>query len=138
MAAFAPIVLADGKATPVNHTFDPSSINADGLARWTDRSGGIAVGYPVITHLVKSPTKGSSVYRVTAKVVLPILEITSPATSTGIQPAPTKAYDLIFTVEAVLPERSTLGDRKDANAFLHGFLLSPQWIAAVNNFETNY
>jgi hypothetical protein len=49
---------------------------------------------------------------VTAKLVLPTLEQTSPSTMTGIQPAPTKAYDCTCVMEFMLPERSTLAERQ--------------------------
>jgi hypothetical protein len=51
------------------------------------------------------------VYKVTVKVVLPTLEQTSASTATGIQPAPTKAYDCTGIMEFLLPERSALWER---------------------------
>jgi hypothetical protein len=38
----------------------------------------------------------------------PTLEVTSPSTATGIQPAPTKAFSALSVVEVTLPERMTL------------------------------
>jgi len=138
MTAIAALTLADGQATPVNHTFNPVDIVA-GVSKWADRSGGIALGYPVVTFSMRQPTKASRNYRVTAKVVTPILEQTSASTATGIQPAPTKAYDLIFTSEFVLPERSTLAQRNDILAFAKNFLANASVMtAAIQNFESVY
>lgn len=138
MTTLAAITLADGQATPVNHTFSPVNIDAAGVAKLVDRSGGISIGFPAITLSVKSPSKGSRNYRVMAKVVVPTLEVTSPSTGSGIQPAPTKAYDILGTIEFVLPERSTLLERQNAYAYLKNFLANANVSAAVQTFETIY
>lgn len=138
MSAIANILLADGLATPVVHTFNPVRIDPMGVASWADRAGGIALGYPVVTFNLRPPTKASRVYKVTGKVVTPVLEVTSPSTSTGIQPAPTKAYDLTFNFDFILPERSTLAQRKDALAYAKNILASAVVTSAVNDFEAVY
>lgn len=138
MTAIAALILMDGQATPVSHTFNPVNIDAAGIARWADRSSGIALGYPTVTFSLKSPTKSSRNYKVIAKVVTPVLEQTSASTSTGIQPAPTKAYDLIFNCEFVLPERSTSAQRNDMLAYAKNFLANGVLTAAVQNFESVY
>jgi len=139
MTAIAALVLADGQTTPVNHTFSPVNIDQAGVARWADRSGGISLGFPIITFSLRQPTKGSRNYKLSAKVVTPVLEVTSPSTSTGIQPAPTKAYDLTLNIEAVLPERSTPPQRKDLLAYGKALLSNPAVIqAAFENFESVY
>jgi len=139
MTAIAALTVADGQATPVNHTFSPVNIDAQGVAKWADRSSGIALGFPTITFSMRAPTKASRLYKVVAKVVTPVLEVTSPATSSGIQPAPTKAYDITANVEITLPERSTLQQRKDAMAFLRNFLANATVMqAAIENFESVY
>lgn len=96
----------------VDSTLNPEGINPLGVASWVDRVGGIAIGYPRLTMSVRPPNKASRVYKVQAKLVLPTLEQTSPSTATGIQPAPTKAYDCTCVMEFFLPERSTLAERQ--------------------------
>jgi hypothetical protein len=96
----------------VDSTLNPEGISPQGVAAWVDRSGGIAIGYPRLTMSLRPPQKASRVYRVTAKLVLPTLEQTSASTMTGIQPAPTKAYDCACIMEFFLPERSTLAERQ--------------------------
>jgi hypothetical protein len=121
MAAIAPVktssILSATKLTTsatvgVDKTFDPEGFIQPGVVRYVDRSGGIAIGYPSFSMQVRPPSKASRVYKVTAKVVLPTLEQTSPSTATGIQPAPTKAYDCTGIMEFMLPERSTLAERQ--------------------------
>jgi len=140
MTAIAALTLADGQGTPANHTFSPVNIDSAGVARWADRSGGIALGFPVVTASMKAPAaKGSRSYRHTFKVVVPVLEVTSPSTATGIQPAPTKAFDLIFNGEFVLPERSTLAQRNDLLAYVKNFIANAAVVPqAVQNFEAVY
>lgn len=132
----APLTLADGQATPVNHTFNPVNIDYLGVAKWADRSGGIALGFPVVTLSTRQPTAANRSYKVVAKVVTPVLDISSPSTSTGIQPAPSKAYDLVANIEFVLPERSTLQQRKDILAYVKNAIANSVVTAAVQDFES--
>lgn len=136
MSAIAALTLAD--SVPANHTFSPVNIDSTGIAKWADRSGGIALGFPVVTLSLRSPTKASRNYKLTAKVVTPVLEVTSPSTATGIQPAPTKAYDLLATIDIVLPERSTALQRNDLLAYFKNFLGNAVITNAVASFESVY
>lgn len=139
MSAIANVVINDGLSTPVAHTFAPVTIDAAGVAKWADRSTGISVGFPTLSYSMKSPSGASKSYKMTAKVTLPVLEQTSPSTSSGIQPAPTVAYNLIANVEMVLPERSTLQDRKNLLAFVRNYLANAAVITAgAENYETVY
>lgn len=140
MTAIAALTLLDGQTTPVSHTFSPVNIDQAGVARWADRVGGIALGFPVLSFSNKSPvSKGSRNFRQTVKIVVPVMEQTSASTATGIQPAPTKSYDLIFNGEFILPERSTLAQRNDLLAYVKNFLANASVItAAVQNFESVY
>lgn len=135
MAQIANLVLADGQATPVNHTFSPIDVR-DGVAKWADKVGGISVGFPVITYSVRQPTKAARSYKITRKITLPVLAQTSPSTSTGIQPAPTKAYELIHNSEWVLPEQSTLADRQNLLAYVKNFDANVVMKNGAELFET--
>jgi len=94
----------------VDKTFDPEGFIAPGVARWVDRSAGIAVGFPALTLSVRPPNKASRIYRVTAKVSLPTLETVGNAYN-GITPGPTLAYNCLCVMEFMLPERSTAAER---------------------------
>jgi hypothetical protein len=136
MAAIANIVINDGKATPVAHTFAPvTSSDPNGVAVWTDRATGVAVGFPVINMKLRAPSKGSRSYKLTAKVKLPVLNVTSPSTGTGIQPLPSVAYNIEANIEFLMPEASLLADRKDFFAFVKNYLANAVWTAAVENYE---
>lgn len=130
MAQIANLVLNDGAATPVAHTFTPNGVK-NAIAKWQDRSSGIPVGYPTVTFSLREPTKASKATKIIAKVVVPALEVTSPSTSTGIQPAPTKAYECLCNIELVLPERSTQQDRRNLLAYVKNYLASTAMTDAV-------
>lgn len=146
MPALAAITINDGAATPVAHTFSPSGPDKNGVNYFYDRSGGIAIGFPMISIDMKEPAPASAtgvsktnrVYRSTVKIVMPVLEVTSPSTGTGIQPAPTKAYDLMFRGEFISPERSTLQNRKDILAYAKNLLAHSMTTSLVQDFESVY
>jgi len=137
MAQIANLVLNDGKATPVAHTFNPIDVR-DGVAKWADKSGGISVGFPVISYSVRQPTKSTRAYKITRKIVLPVLAVTAPSTTTGIQPAPTKAYELLHNSEWVLPEQSTLAERQDLLAYVKNLDANAVITNGVTQFETTW
>lgn len=121
MAAFADVkcsslfeglVKTNDATIATNRTLSPMGYVTTGVAKWVDRSGGIPIGYPAFTLQVRPPSQASRVYKVTVKLAIPTLEQTSPSTSTGIQPAPTKAYDTSCIMEFFLPERSTVAERE--------------------------
>jgi hypothetical protein len=137
MAAVASIVLANGEAVPVNHTFAPAIVTSS-LSEFHDRSGGIVAGFGRISLGLRGPTQGSDAYKETIKVVVPTLEQTSPSTATGIQPAPTRAYDCLAVVDMVFPTRSTLAERKNLFAYLKNLLAKSESTLLVENFEMPY
>lgn len=138
MGAIAPITLNDAAATPVAHVFSPVTIDSSGVAKFADRSGGVALGYPTITVSTRQPTKTNRNYRVIAKINVPTLEVTSPNTGTGIQPGPTLAYQELMVLEMVIPERTSLQNRKDFLAYAKGLISHSVLQAAVWDFETIY
>lgn len=138
MSAIAPLTLNDGAAVAVAHTFNPAPDVMSNLAKWVDRSGGIQLGYPMITFSLRQPTKASRANKISVKVVTPILEVTSPSTASGIQPAPTLAYNVMISTDIVLPERSTLQQRKDCFAYFKNFMAHAVMTAAVENGEPVY
>lgn len=145
MPAFAPIAINDGAATPVAHTFSPTSLK-ENLARYQDKSGGISIGFPEVSVNLTVPaaaTNGQSSndqrnYRARVAVALPILEVTSPSTGTGIQPAPTVAYILRFNGEFILPERADLQGRKHILAYAKNTLAHALVTALVQDLEAVY
>jgi len=112
-ALAAASVLKTGSATVgYDATLSPDGLAAPGVYKWVDRAGGIQVGFPNLTVSMRKPTRDSRLTRVTIKYSFPTLATTAPTTSTGIQPAPEKAYDHSVVMEFFLPERGTLAERE--------------------------
>lgn len=140
--ARANVVISDGKATPVAHTFNPAEEGE--LDLFEDRVGGIPIGFPVIVVRFRRPPSAQAggvsdatkrAYKVMLNLHLPVLEVTSPSTGTGIQPAPTVAYICRFNSEWVLPERSTLADRKDLRALAYNLLANADIRKVLEDLE---
>jgi hypothetical protein len=168
MGAIAPVKLSSligtvdttsSATVGVDKTFDPEGFILPGVSRWVDRQIdatynplGVAIGYPAMTLSVRRPTKASRLYRVTAKMSLPTLEVTSPSTASGIQPAPTLAYMCQCVMEFMLPERSTALERARLFSYVRSLFATTinasdavptdatgsPLIAAVNNFDAPY
>lgn len=133
MPAIGNVVINDNEATPVAHTFAPVGINGP-VASYADRASGISVGYPRLTASLVVPSKGSKLYKARFKLVLPVLENITNSTMSGVLPAPTKAYDLTADLQFIMPERSTLQDRKNIMALAKNLLADAVATALV---ETN-
>lgn len=134
MAAFADMVLADGQATPVNHTFKARRIEGT-LAKWQDISGGIAVGFPSLTVSSREPLKNSPNFRVNAKVVVPVLETISGNNYAGVTAAPQKAYDVVCDMSFIMPDRSTQAVRKDVLAYVKNLLANATIAAIITDLD---
>lgn len=139
MTQFATITINDGQATPVAHTFTARRLQ-EGIAKWQDISGGIAVGFPTITASLREPVRGSKSpnYKATIKVALPVLEVVNSSTYSGITPAPTKAYDVVASLDIIMPERSALQNRKDIRAYLANLLANADIKAMVEDLNMVY
>lgn len=137
MPTFGNIVINDGQATPVAHTFGPVNLVGN-AANFADRSGGISVGYPTILISHSVPSKTSRLYKVRLKLVVPTLETISNSTMSGIAPAPTKAYDSTVDMMFFMPERSALADRKNILAYAKNLLSHATVIAVIENNENVY
>lgn len=101
-------------------TYSPENTKG-GIARWVDRSGGIALGYPSLTFQLRAPTKESRVYKMSAKLFSPVLETIDPAV--GIF-GPKLAYSLQAHLDVLLPERSTSAERTAFLSLLRSLLLT--------------
>jgi hypothetical protein len=130
MTAFAAIVLEDGADTPVEHTFSPSGIDSNGVARLYEaaETGSLDSRF-AISLGVSLPKNGSQVARVTAKVVMPTMDTENELVKTG---------ELIGTVAFVLPKTATLAQRADILALVANFLADPSVVAAVQDLESIY
>jgi len=143
MPARAAITVNDGKATPVAHTFNPST-EVDNSSLFEDKAGGIAIGFNSIMVRMRRPLPGNTgqasdpkgrVYRVDLNVGWPTLESTSAATGTGIPPAPTIAYVHRVNSTWLLPERGTNAERKDLRAIFANVLAHADIKKVIEDLE---
>lgn len=138
MPTMANIVINDGAAAPVAHTFTPTGPDRNGVHYWHDRSGGVALGFPRISIDVRAPSpagpgatsSSDRVQRVKVRMVVPIME-------TGVT-TPTKAYDLTFNGEFILPERATEAECGDVLAYADNLLSDALMAALVEQRERVY
>lgn len=147
MPAFAPITINDGQGSPAAHTFAPRSEDPSNVWNHADPSSVASIGDNVLKSSLKFPTGGASagkqssaerVVRAQLSLALPILESTSASTGSGIAPAPTVAYVCRANVEYIIPERCTLQDRKNLNAFVKNALAHAFWKAQAEDMQAIY
>jgi len=139
------IVLADALATPVNHTFVPLGPDASGVFWFEDQSQASPIGYWRISYQLKRPSVGQSgqssasrTYRAVIGLHEPILETVSNNTVSGIAPAPTVSYVPRSFAEFVMPERSSLQNRKDLRKMTYNLLNEAQLVSLVESLVTPY
>jgi hypothetical protein len=138
MGQRASITLTDAASTPVNHVFAPTSQKGDVLF-YNDRTAtSVAIGQNVLSLQQKTPSKSSKNTRFSWKLTCPTLEQTSPSTSTGIQPAPTLAYNNIVTLDLIFNERATQQERKDALAMMRDLIDEAIVTNEANDLEITY
>lgn len=112
------IVINNGAATPVAHTFNVKA-NDQRISTYEDRVGGIAIGYG---RLRIRTADNDSIRRVEATLAIPVLEAVSGVNSQGFTPAAKVAYVMTAKVEFLLPTRCVLQDRKDILAYAKNLL----------------
>ena len=129
MPTIADIVLNDGQATPVAHTFKVK-MNDMQQSLWEDRVGGIPIGYATV--MVKTEDT-KSVRKVRLWVTVPTLEAISGANASGFTPAQKKAYEHRSYQEFFLPQRGTLAERKTLLAYHSNLLLNTGILAVIRD-----
>lgn len=126
------ITIKDGAATPVDHVFYPTGIDATNVASFQERVSGVPVGSPSITWRVRGPSSSSPVYKVSGKLSLPKL-----VTVTGSDGKTVSVVDYVSlaTVELMLSERSTKQERKDLRVELSNLLINTAIASTVDDLE---
>jgi len=139
------IVLADALATPVNHTFVPLGPDKDGVFWFEDQSQASPIGFWRISYQLKRPAQGNAgaassgrTYRVVVGLHEPILENVTNNTVSGISPAPTISYVPRSFTEYVMPERSSLQNRKDLRKMTYNLQNESQLVSLVENLISPY
>jgi hypothetical protein len=141
MPQIANIVVGDGQTTPVNHTFAPAKALAD-YALFEDRSASQYVGFNKLTFTLKRPNgpsrEASRNLKLSILIETPKLETVSNNTVSGIAPAPTVSYRPTAELILTLPERCSLQDRKDLQAYVKNLMTNSFVTAAVESYELPY
>jgi len=110
--------------TAADKTYDPCGYVAPGVARYEDRSSGIAAAFPSFTLSLRRPTKVSPIFRMSSKLIVPTMEVVNASTYNGITPAPTKAYENMAVLDVTLHQRSTSSERAILLNLLRSLLLA--------------
>lgn len=138
MAAIAAIVVNDGKATPIAHTFTPTAIKNGTDAMFNERlPSGVALAFPDLSIMVRPADGYNGINRVTVSLKVPQMEILS-GSDAGYTPAPKVAYFDAVKVEFLLPGRSTSANRKDIRSMIINALANAIVIDAIDNLSPAY
>nr|QTH80065.1 MAG: capsid protein [Ulae virus] len=121
MGQITPIVLKDGKATPIAHTFGVQSPQTDPTkpATWYESNSGSPLGYYQVTASVKFVPAGIS--KVRFKISLPVLA-TTDSNCCKDSNTPVVSYTQIADLSFSIPTNATLDNRKDLLAFATNLL----------------
>lgn len=131
----ANIVINDGQATPVAHTFAPDGAykGDDGkvTSQWVDMSPSVRVGYHMITEQHSAPNS-NGVQKIRWKISRVTTETLAGA------PAPSRAYANEVYIEPIIHERSTAAETADIVAFAKNFTASAYFATKVNTRERTW
>lgn len=143
MATASNIVINDGAASPVAHTFTPIGKDDKGVL-WFEQTtpaptnplGAKRIGYRQTRILdPKSQLTGKS--KVIMTIYVPTLE-TLGNNSAGITPPPTISYVEESRHEFTMPERSLKQERKDTRLFAANLLANAQIVSAIDDLQPMY
>lgn len=145
MAAASNIVLPDGLATPVNHTFVPVEKDKNGVFWFEDQSPASPIGYYRIGVSLVRPSAGTAgdssqnrVNRVRLTISTPKLENVTNSTVSGVAPAPTLSYVCRTITEHIIAERGSLQNRKDLRKMNYLLQNEAQLVNMVENLVFPY
>jgi hypothetical protein len=129
MPAIAALVINDGAATPVAHTFAP--VTTDGsLAKWADRSPSIPSGFRTITEEVLEPSGNRTAYKITLGFFFPVV-----ATVNGVDTV--VRFSSANVVFNMAPD-STTQERDDNLTYVINTLSHATIRTSVENLEPVY
>lgn len=143
MPQISAVVINDGAATPVAHTFSPIGKDSKGVF-WFEQTtpapanplGAKRIGYSQ-TRVLDAAKQLTGISRVTYTLHVPTLE-TVANNSAGIVPPPTLAYAEKSRYTADLAERSTQQERKDTRVLFANFLAHAMAVANIDTLQPSY
>jgi len=113
MPSYVPLVINDGKSTPVAHTFSPSGIKEGILALFEEKIG-VPIGRNTVDVSVRKPVASNGMFRVRVTLALPKVNV--------IDGVPTLSHTNRFTSEFLVSEKSTQDEINDLYAFAYNGL----------------
>lgn len=142
MPLAANIVINDGAATPVAHTFTPLGKDAKGTF-WFEQTtpaptnplGAKRIGVSLIRPASGSRLTGDA--KAVISIYEPVLEVLGNS-STGITPPPTLAYQLVGRDALTLAQRSTKQERKDLRVLKQNLLGNAQIVSMIDDLLPIY
>lgn len=142
MPAQSSVIINDGAATPVAHTFTPNGVLSNGQnqtlhsvnGEWLDRSPGFAVGYNRLDEQFKE-ANGNGVRKVRFVLTLPVLETVSGGTDAGFAPKPTVGYTNTVVIEFWASDRSSAQDLLHLYAYGKNLAAHAHVKTTVESFE---
>jgi hypothetical protein len=138
MTQIANIVINDGEATPVAHTFAPDG-NSGLEANFADRASGISIGFPKLKFAIaKADGKNQPLNKVRIRLTVPKLEVISGSAATGFTPAARLAYLGTFDGNFIFHERATAQDRKNIRVLLVNLLGHAATVDTIDNLSPQY
>ncbi len=130
MAAIAPIVINDGKATPVAHTLNPVSTIPNPL--WRDSVATLSQNGQVYCSVTRV-AQGKDLDKVRIVLGAPAMEAASGANAQGYTAAPKVAYEVKADLTIFLPSRSLQAQNKDLRVMLVNLLQNSQIVDVIDN-----
>lgn len=141
MPAQAAIVINDGQATPVAHTFNPNgalrSPDKKVQAEWVDRSPVNSAGYLEIEES-HAPYNSNGMEKMRWSIDVPTLESVVGGGGTGYQAPPKRAYAGVIVIEVMVHERATPAERANYAAYLKNFAASAYVKSKVETGERTW
>lgn len=135
MSAIAAITIADGKATPVNHVFNPIESGMASMYRTSDSTLPL-IGQEIARVVQKKVNP--QVQSVTVALDLPALETATDANASGYTAAPKVGYVNRVTMTFMLPIRGTAAQRTDLRVLAKNLLANAQVVDAIDNLTPAY
>jgi len=127
------IAIQDGAATPVTHTFNPQSIDANGVASYKERTSGVPIGQPQLTLGVRAPTGNGATYKVTGRLTMPKVVTTTDSSGKAVTSVD---YAPLGTFEFVLPVKADKIDRTNFRVLLSNALKNPVVVSMIDDLES--
>lgn len=135
----ANIVINDGQASPVAHTFQPQDrVPAGGGVVFQDIAGGVPDAYPTI--ILRGQMSPNGVFRAWRMIEVPVMETVSGTNAQGYQALSKRAMVLRARTEYTIDARASLAARNDLIAYDRNLNVptTGQLVELLRNFSRPY